>query len=677
DDAVIAEPKHYGVHSIPEAGKNTAPVYIGEREARSNFLYVFEKAFVEAEALGAMAAYHEWDGIPAAADPWLLNDLLRGEWGFKGMVLSDLGAIAKQTNSHGTAETPKEAIANSIRAGLDMQFYDYKHDVFQKAIIDAVNDKTLTMDDVDRAVASVLYVKFRLGLFEKPYTNESLKAERYHSKEHQEIALESARKSITLLHNKNDILPLGDKVKKIALIGEMAGKVHLGGYSPKNVEGVSIADAFKDTNYDVEFVDLNIPAFNLEQISDKFLMTESGERGLLAEYFNNTECSGNPVFSQVETSLVKYWHNLSPEAGVNSDNFSIRWTGYITPEISGIYNFGMIADDIARLTIDGEVIIDNWDRSTINQWAHHKMRLEKGKKYAVKLEFAEFEDYAGLQLKWEIKPDIDKKSTMFEKAVIAAKKADVAILVLGETEDDSGEGKDKLRLELNDNSKRLLNEVATTGTPIILVLQNGRPLAITEELEKLEAVLETWYAGELSGQATVEILTGKVNPSGKLPITVPKTTGQVPLYYNQKKSATASYVDGTREPLFAFGHGLSYSEFAYADLDIQKQSIGTNEEQLIKAKVKNTSEVAGTEIVQLYITDVFSSVATPAIQLRGFKRVELQPGEEKEVTFTLLPDDLALWNKEMKRVVEPGEFKVMVGAASDDLRLESVFRVIE
>ncbi|MEM9361412.1 MAG: glycoside hydrolase family 3 N-terminal domain-containing protein [Bacteroidota bacterium] len=675
DDAVVAEPKHFGIHSIPAGGKNTAPVYIGEREARANFLYVFEKAFVEAGALGAMAAYHEWDGIPAAADSWLLKELLRDEWGFKGMVLSDLGAIAKQTNSHGTAATPKEAIANSIKAGLDMQFYDYKHEVFEQGIIDALDEDILSKSDIDRAVASVLYVKFRLGLFENPYTNVDLKSARYHCEEHQKLALESAQKSIVLLQNNNNILPLGKNVNRIAVVGEMAGKVHLGGYSPKNVEGISIVEAFKGTNYEVDFVDLNVPAFNMEQISEKFLVTQNGEKGLLAEYFNNTRCNGKPVFSQVETSLVKYWHNLSPEAGVNTDNFSVRYSGFIVPELSGSYNFGLIADDIARLTINEEVIIDNWDRSTINQWNHKELRLEKGKKYAVKLEFAEFEDYAGFQLKWEIEPDLDNAKGMYDEAVDTAKKADVVIVVLGETEDDSGEGKDKMNLELNDNSKRLIDELVKAGKPMILVLQNGRPLVLTDEIKKVDAIVETWYAGEFSGQATVDILTGKVNPSGKLPITFPHHNGQLPIFYNHKKSTTGGFVDGTNKPLFAFGFGLNYSKFKYSNLQMGKSEIAATDNQTVKVNVKNISTQEGTEIVQLYITDTFSSVATPVMQLKGFRRVKLKPGEEKEVLFTLFPDDLALWNREMKRVVETGEFMVKIGAASNDIRLESKFNV--
>jgi len=675
DDAVVAEPKHFGIHSIPAKGLNTGTVYIGEREARSHFLYVFEKAFKEAGALGAMAAYHEWDGVPAAGDPWLLKDLLRDEWGFKGFVLSDLGAIAKQHNSHKTVATDEEAILNSIRSGLDMQFYDYTHDEFQNTIIDAVNNKTLNIEHVNRAVSSVLYVKFRLGLFENPYTDTSLKDKRYHCQSHQDLALESAQKSITLLQNKNNILPLGNDVKKVAIIGDMADKVLLGGYSPKEVEGVSIVDAFEATGYEVDFVDVGVPTNTAEQIDSKYLITENGEQGLLAEYFNNTECAGKPVFSQVETSLARYWHNLSPEAGVKDDNFSVRWTGYLVPPLTGTYEFSLIADDIARFSIDGKQLNDNWDKEMINKWTKKEIRLEKGKKYRVKLEFAEFDAYAAVFLHWKIKPEVSNKETMFDKTVQAAKNADVVVLVMGEKEEECGEGKDRQSLELNPYSKRMLDEVSSTGTPVVLVLQNGRPLVLTNDYQKVDAILETWYAGELSGQATVDIITGKVNPSGKLPITFPRSEGQLPVFYNHQRSATHDYADGTSKPLFAFGHGLSYSKFEYSDIVVEKSEMAPSENQLVKVKIKNVSDSDGAEIAQLYITDTYSSVATPVMQLRGFKRVSLKAGEEKEVSFTLVPDDLALWNRQMKRVVEPGQFQVRVGAASDDIRLESAFTV--
>ncbi|TRX60063.1 beta-glucosidase [Fulvivirga sp. M361] len=673
DDAIVAEPKHFGIHSIPEGGKNTAPVYIGEREARGNFLYVFEKAFTEAGALGAMAAYHEWDGVPAAGDPWLLKKVLREEWGFKGMVISDLGAIAKQQVVHFTAKNPKEAIASSIRAGLDMQFYDYKHEVYAQSIRDALDEKLLTLADIDRAVSSVLYVKFKLGLFENPYTDASLKATRYGNKASEQLALESAHKSIVLLQNNNDILPLEDKFKNIAIIGELAAKPFLGGYSRRPEGEISMVEVFRETDYTIDFVDVGVPGGIMEEIDERFLLTENGEKGLLAEYFTNTDYSGNPALTRVETKLEQYWHNLSPAPGIPSDNFAIRWTGYIVPKLDGIYDFQVWADDLGRLTIDNKVLIDSWDKKFKNSWSKKSIRLEKNRKYPVKLELVEYDEFADIKIRWKINPDA-KKETMFEKAVRSARKADVAVLVLGE-KDPHGEGRDKVDLELNPYSKRLLSEVAGTGTPIVLVLKNGRPLVLKEEVELADAIVETWYAGEKGGQGIVDILTGKVNPSGKLPISFPRANAQLPIYYNQKKSANATYVDESNKPLFAFGHGLNYSQFDYSDISVEKPVISTTEEQKVRVKIKNTSDRKGTEVAQLYITDSYSSVSTPRIQLRGFQRVELAPDEEKEVEFTLLPDDLALWNVNMQRVVEPGQFEVKVGAASDDIRLNTVFEV--
>ncbi|MEM9649065.1 MAG: glycoside hydrolase family 3 N-terminal domain-containing protein [Bacteroidota bacterium] len=673
DDAIVAEPKHFGIHSIPEGGKNTAPVYIGEREARSNFLYVFEKAFREAGALGAMAAYHEWDGVPAAGDPWLLKKLLRDEWGFKGMVISDLGAIAKQEFVHKTAKNSKEAIASSIRAGLDMQFYDYKHEVFRQGILDALDEKLLRMDDINRAVSSVLYVKFELGLFENPYIDTDLQRKRYGSKEHQEVALDAARKSIVLLQNNNKLLPFGNKIKKIALIGELANRVNLGGYSRRPEDEMPLLDVFQETDYEVNYVNVGVPAGIMEEIDERFLRTENGEHGLTAEYFINPDFSGKPALIRTEPKLEQYWHNLSPAPGIPSDNFSIRWSGYLIPELNGEYDFQLWADDLGRLTIGDEVLIDSWDVKYKNSWSKNSLRLQKGKRYPIKMELTEYDEFADIKIRWKINPD-NNSENMFEKAVSAAQQADVAVLVLGE-KDGNGEGRDKVNLELNQYSKRLLREVASTGKPIVLVLQNGRPLVLTEEITLADAIMETWYAGEEASQATVDIISGTINPSGKLPISFPRSNGQLPIYYNQKKSANATYVDESNQALFPFGYGLSYSSFEYLDIGIGKTEISATENQEVRVTLKNTSSLFGTEIVQLYVTDSYSTVSTPRIQLRGFERVALKPGETKEVIFTLQPDDLSLWNRKMERVVEPGHFKVHVGSASNDIHLTAEFDV--
>ncbi|GJM63312.1 glycoside hydrolase family 3 N-terminal domain-containing protein [Persicobacter diffluens] len=675
DDAVIAEPKHFGVHSVPESGYNTASINVSEREARENFLYVFERAVKEGGALGIMAAYHEWDGVPAAGDERLLTGILRDEWGFKGMVISDLGAIAKQENAHRTAANPKEAIITSLKAGMNMQFYDYSHEVFMESILEALEEGSFTMDELDRAVFDVLYLKFELGLFENPYMDESLMAKRYHTEESQQLALETARKSIIMLKNDNSILPLDPSKKKIALIGEMAEEANLGGYSPKKVEGVSLLEALEESDFEVNYLPISTPANAKEELRKAILRTPDGQEGVLAEYFNNEKLEGKPSFSQVEKKLSNYWHNLSPAGGIQPDNFSVRWSGYIEPEISGLYDFSLVADDYARFILEEETLIDQWGPEQKNQWGSHSVQLQRGKRYAFRLEFAELDHYAGVKFKCQITPTVKKSETMYAAAVKAVKQADVAILMLGESEDEVGEGKDRLDLQLNANSKRLIREVQALGTPLVLVLQNGRPLAITDELPHLDAVLETWYVGEKQGQAIKEILTGEVNPSGKLPITVARHVGQLPVYYNKKISSAGGYVDGSNQPLFPFGHGLSYSTYEYTDLQFGKTKLNKGEKQMVTFNVKNTSKTDGEEIVQLYVRDEVSSVATPGKKLRKFQRVHLPAGSSKTVTFELTDEDLCLMNRQMQRVVEPGTFKIMIGASSEDIRLEKTFEV--
>lgn len=280
-------------------------------------------------------------------------------------------------------------------------------------------------------------------------------------------------------------------MNKIALIGELAGKALLGGYSRRAEDEKSIVEAFRETDYNVDFVDVGVPGGIMEEIDERFLLAPNGEKGLLAEYFTNTMLSGSPALSRVETQIEQYWHNLSPAPGIPSDNFSIRWTGYIVPKLDGIYDFQIWADDLGRLTIDNQVLIDSWDKSLKNSWSKKSIRLKKGKKYAIKLEFVEFDEMADIKIRWKINPDA-KRETMFEKAVRSARNADVAVLVLGE-KDCHGEGRDKVNLELNKYSKRLLKEVAETGTPLVLVLQNGRPLVLNEEVGLADAILETWY----------------------------------------------------------------------------------------------------------------------------------------------------------------------------------------
>jgi len=533
-DAVISEPKHFAVHGIPEAGSNTAPVNIGEREARSSFLYVFEKAVRVGKAQAIMAAYSEIDGIPCVDNKWLLTDVLRNEWGFKGFVLSDLGAIRMSYENHAVASSVSDALAQTFKAGMNMQFYDFKHDEFLSAMKEALDNHSLSITDLNRAVHDVLRVKFLLGLFDNPYVDVTLSNKVFHSPEHQALALEAAQKSICLLKNDNHLLPFGNNIHSVAVIGELATSTYLGGYSNEEGKAVSILDGLKQ---------------------------RAGSR-----------------------------LQITYEKGYGSDNSSSQ-TGLI------------------------------------------------------------------------------------QKAVDIAKASDIAVVVIGENIKEVGEGKDRAHLDLDEAQMNLIKAIQVTGKPIVAVLSNGRPLCINWVAENIPSILETWFLGEASGLAIADVLLGNVNPSGKLPMTFPRSTGQIPIYYNHKPTSLHRYVDEASTPLFPFGYGLSYTTFEYSDLKITPAQIPVDGTATVSITIKNTGATEGTEVAQLYIRDVVGSVTTPIKSLRGFRRITLKSGEEKEIRFSLDSDALSLWNREMKRVVEPGEFKIMVGSASNDIRQKGVLVV--
>jgi beta-glucosidase len=534
-DAVLAEPKHFAVHGIPEAGSNMAPVNMGEREARSSFLYVFEKAIKEGGALGMMAAYSELDGIPCVDNKWLLKDVLRKEWGFKGFVLSDLGAIKMSLITHKVAANPADALAQTLTAGLDMQFYDFPHDVFLSAITQSLKSKQLPMSELDRAVSNVLRVKFMLGLFDHPYIDQSLIKKVFHTEESRQVALKAAQEGISLLKNENSLLPLGPGVHSVAVVGPLAASTYLGGYANSEGKGVAIVDA------------------------------------------------------------------LRQKAG---------------SDMKITYETGYSADTSAA-----------------------------------------------------------KQNEELQKAVNLVSQSDVAVVVLGEDIKEVGEGKDRSDLELNQKQTRLIEAVQKTGKPIAVVLFNGRPLCINWVAKKIPAIVESWFLGETGGLAIADVLLGKVNPSGKLPITFPRSVGQLPYYYDHKPTSRHVYVDQDTSALFPFGHGLSYTSFQYSDLSITPASIPLNGSVNVSVTIKNTGKVEGTEVVQLYIRDVIASVTTPVKSLKGFNRISLKPGESGKVQFKLNHEELMLWNRQMKQVVEPGEFKVMVGSSSEDIRQRGSFWV--
>jgi beta-glucosidase len=514
DDSVIAEPKHFVGHGSPEGGTNTSPVHIGERELRTIMLKSFEPAIREGHAMGIMAAYHEIDGIPITGDPFLLKEILRQEWGFQGFVLSDLGAIRRLYDVHHVAATPQDAACMAIRSGVDMQFYDFPHDVFQKALVDCVHNGTLSEADLDRAVRSVLRAKFMLGLFDHPLVDPSLQARVYRSSEHLAVSLHSALESMTLLKNDGHLLPLSKSLENIAVIGPNGNVARYGDYERES---------------------------NGEHIS-----VQQGIRSLL-------------------------------------------------PHASVTFNDG----------------------------------------------------------------------TNIPAAVNDAKKADVVIMALGEHQGISGEGSDRSSLGLPGNQEQLLEAVAATGKPVVLVLENGRPLTIDWAAQHVQAILEAWYPGEFGGKAIAETLFGDNNPAGRLPITFPQSVGQLPDYYNADPSRVWKYTDSDGKPLFPFGFGLSYTTFRYDHLSVQAPPPGSHDDVQVSVDVTNTGDRAGDEVAQLYLREDVSSVETPSRALKGFSRISLSPGETRAVTFRVPQQELAVWNTERKWAIEGGEFTVWVGGSSE------------
>lgn len=554
DMHVIATGKHFAGHGQPEGGTNVAPVNLSERLLRETHFITFEKTIKKASLFSIMPAYHEIDGIPVHANKWMLDTVLRREWGFQGTVVSDYYAITELVKRHRVAVDDSDAARQSIEAGLDVELPD---PAMFKTIVEQVKAGTIPESLVDLAVSRILRQKFQLQLFERPYVDPQKAAQLSDTAEDRQLAAETARRSIVLLKNERNVLPLDKtKLRSIAVIGPNAAKAHLGGYTdPKPPRTVSIL---------------------------------------------------NGVKTKVGTSV-----KVNYAEGVKITKEGGNWFG---------------------------------DTGTLNDEASDR--------------------------------------TLIREAVLAAKNSDAVILVIGGNEDTNKEGwaethlGDRDSVDLVGRQTELLKTVLDVGKPTVVFLINSGPLSINYVAEKVPAILEGFYLGEETGTAAADVLFGDYNPGGKLPVTFPRSVGQLPVYYNRKPTAKRGYLFTSAEPLFPFGFGLSYTTFKYANLKITKPQIGPAEETTATVDVTNTGKVRGDEVVQMYIRDEISSVTRPVKELKDFARVSLSPGQTKTVTFTITPEKLWFYNRQMKRVVEPGKFQIMAGGNSVDL-ISQTLEVLE
>ena len=683
----IAAPKHY-VANNEEWNRHNGSSDIDEQLLREYYLKPYQVLIEEGKAQSIMAAYNRLNGVPCAGNRWLLTDVLKSEWGFEGSVVTDSNGLRDFYQGHKYVADVQESIALALNSGIDMECGDE----FKKYLLDVVLSGKVSEETIDNAVRRLLLSRFRLGLYDPkelvPY-NEIPKSV-IDSKKHRALALQTAREAIILLKNArlpgfgNNLLPLDrNQINSIAVIGPNADVCQLGGYSGKYSEIVSPLDGIKnkiDSNKVFYVKGTNIK-IELPVIPAEYLVPPNanpGEHGLKGEYFNNTDCSGEPVFSRVDPVIDFDYGRGSPDERIQNNYFSIRWTGQFIAPVSGPYYIGGAFDDAIKLYFDGKLIIDKTKNRNQSSTVY-KLELEMGTHYDLRIEFTQHW-YKGKMRLWGAPQNPDK----FREVVDAAKKADVAIVVVGTDETVEKEGVDRSDLKLPGDQRDLIEVVLKANPKTIVVMQNGGPLSINWVNDNVPAIIETFYNGEEGGNALAEVIFGDYNPAGRLPLTVYKSVNQLPDIsdYDIRKGRTYMYTtdqDGNEiDPLYRFGYGLSYTSFSYKKMKIESENISNSDSLEVSIKVTNTGSRAGDEVVQLYIRDKKSNAIRPVKQLMGFERIPLKPKESKTVSFVVPAKELAFWDVKTKSfIVEPGDFEVMIGSSSEDIKSRGVFKVVK
>jgi beta-glucosidase len=670
---VIATPKHM-IANVGDGGRDSYPIDLDERYLEEIHFPPYRAVISRGGAMSVMTSYNSLNGIPCSDNAWLLRTVLKERWKFDGFVISDASAVGGTLDLHHVVQTREESAKRAIEAGLDVIFQtDYDHHL---PLLKAFTDGTVDQRAIDSAVARVLRAKFRLGLFEHPYVNPD-EADRWNgAPEHRALAREAAVRSIVLLKNDRDVLPLKSSLRTIAVIGEDAGEARLGGYSGPGIRKVSILDGIRNAAGSGTKVVYAGGCKRLEPrvvpVPESCLTTSQGAPGVLGEYFATTDLSGPPALVRRDPKIDFGWTLYGPGPPLRSDCYSVRWTGRLKAPRSGVYSIGVDGDDGFRIFIDGRPLIDRWRKQT-NRTSVVPFRFEGGRLYDIKVEFHEGVGNVKFRFVWDV--DAPHSSEGIAQAIRIAGKSDVAVLVAGLEE---GEFRDRASLDLPGRQEELIRKVASTGKPVVVILVGGGAVTIRSWLDLVDGIVDVWYPGEEGGNAVADVLFGRRSAGGKLPITFPWSVAQSPLVYNHKPTGRGDdYLDMTGKAMFPFGFGLSYVTFEYSDLQILPAAIPIDGKAVVTCSVKNTGRMTADEVVQLYIRHEHSSTAQPVLALKGFTRVTLGPGEGKQVSFEIGPEALAVLNPRMEWVVEPGDVRILVGASSRDIRLHGGLAVGE
>ena len=678
---VIATPKHYAVHSGPEPERHSFDAISSERDLRETYLPAFRATILEGKAYSVMCAYNRTNGEPCCANKKLMTDILRGEWGFDGFVVSDCGAIYDIWKFHKVVQTEMEASVLGVRGGTDLTCgTEYP------TLVQAVKTGLISEAEIDTAIKRLMTARFRLGMFDPPemVSYARIPFSQNDTPEHRQLALKTARESIVLLKNANRTLPLKKDLKKIAVIGPNAdaAEVLWGNYNGQPSRLITplegIRNAVSQNTKVVYALGSTLAGEEVVPVPASALTVNGADPGLKGEYFNNQELRGQATTIRTDARIDFNWGRYNPTPELSGSNFSVRWTGKLKAPESGNYTIGFTADDGARLYIDGKLLVDAW-ASNPTRTATKEIALEGGRIYDLRLEYFQNNRENIVKLVWSY-PQLAER--LVAEAVKATQDSDASILVLGISAGLEGEempvkvegfrGGDRTDLALPKSQEALLKAVVATGKPVVVVLLSGSALAVNWANDNVAAMLHAWYPGGEGGTAIADVLFGNYNPGGRLPVTFYKSVDQLPPFTDYSmQGRTYRYFKG--EPLYPFGHGLSYTKFDYSNLRLSASSVKAGEPIKVSVDVTNVGEMEGDEVVQLYLTDVSASAPVPIRTLVAFDRISLRSKEKRNVTFTITPRQMSLIDDAGKRVIEPGEFSVSIGGSQ--LGLKKNFQV--
>ncbi len=689
---VVSTPKHYAVHSGPEPLRHSFDAEISRRDLFDTYLPAFEACITEAGAWSVMGAYNRTLGVPCCASDLLLNQILRKRWGFQGYVVSDCGAIRDIYAGHNYAKDVAEASAVAVKAGCDLSCGgEYQ------SLIDAVKNGMIDEKEIDNSVRRLMMARFKLGMFDPPTMDPyaQIPMSVNDTPEHDRLSKKVAQESIVLLKNDKNTLPLSKQLRSIAVVGPYADNVEvlLGNYNGVPSHPVTILQGIRNqvgSSVQVNYVQGAAPIEQstvLHYISAEYLRPPKGFPGvgLLGEYFDNPKMQGKPVFTRIDTLSRYYWDLGSPGPGIPNDHFSVRWTGKLIPPSTGTYRIGLTTDDRGRLYVDGKILIDNWEPYEMNEMKTGELFLERGKEYDIRIEYAEETEYAGISFRWLKKQDESEMARGVVDAVAAATHSDAMIVVAGISPQLEGEemsvelpgfkGGDRTSLDLPAYEQTLIRSLQATGKPLVLVLTNGSALAVNWENDNVGAILDAWYPGQEGGNAVADVIFGDYNPGGRLPVTFYKSAKDLPPFedYNMK-GRTYRYFEG--KPLYAFGYGLSYTQFDYKGVTVNKSVVTSQDTVLVDVGVSNTGNYDGDEVVQVYVRQSDTSKDLPLKSLKGFKRVHFQKGQSATVRIPLPVRELRAYSDQKNDyVVVPGNYRLQIGSSSSDIRLTSSIQV--